>query len=149
MIQLPAETPGCKCRKCRDMCHLPCWPTPAEAVALMEAGYGDRLCLDWRAMKGDSHCDDGDPGSRTVWLIRPANKGSEGRRSPQNPVTWTGCTFWDFPPGKGLCSLHDSGLKPYEGRHAHHGMTKQDGIDVNGPCPSENKPRDIIEKLGA
>ena len=39
-------TSECACDICQKMCHTPCTGTPEDIEAIIEAGYGDRLCLD-------------------------------------------------------------------------------------------------------
>ncbi len=86
------------------MCHAPCCGTPDEMHKLMEAGYGERLMVDdWP---------DGPP------MIKPAMKGYEGKISPWNTRSDEGCTFWK----EGKCQLHSSGLKPLQGKLAHHSL---------------------------
>ena len=98
------EDSVCSCSKCGEMCNRPCWPTPDEAQKLIEAGYGDRLMLDYWV--GDGYAG-GD-----IRLISPANQGYEGKMAPSWPQG--ACTFYK----DGLCGLHDLGLKPIEGRRA-------------------------------
>lgn len=95
---------SCTCDKCRAMCNRPCWGTPAEIRALIDAGYGGRLMLDW--WERDEHLE-------YTEVLSPACTGSEGRSAP----------FW--PAGRcalqmpnGLCSIHS--MKPTEGREACH-----------------------------
>lgn len=101
LAKLP--TPTCSCLVCKRMCRRPCWPTPKEAEALIQAGFADRLMLDYhRDLKGP--------------ILSPAYVGREGKEGLfpmliDNPR----CTFLDQ---NGLCMLHDKGLKPLEGRIA-------------------------------
>lgn len=68
----------------------------------MDAGLGDRLCLDdWPGQEIDLH---------------PALKGYEGGRAPYKVSSQLGCTFYKY----GKCELHDKGLKPLGGRAAYH-----------------------------
>lgn len=55
----------------------------------------------------------GSPGEEDIEIISPAIVGYEGRRAPICP--FGGCTFLTE---KGLCELHELGLKPTEGRLA-------------------------------
>lgn len=80
-----------------------CLPTPAEARALIQAGYGPRLAT----FKFSPHED-------KLRFVGPAPKGGEGARDVNN--SRCACTFFD---GKD-CELHALGLKPLEGRLAHH-----------------------------
>ena len=49
-------------------------------------------------------------------IIKPALKGHEGRKAPWETRSHRGCTFWK----KGKCELHEIGLKPLQGKLAHH-----------------------------
>lgn len=111
-LTLPDIAP-CSCERCRRMCEeRPCWPTPAEAIALLDAGRGSSLMLDYWS-GGFPSPEDEFPDS--VDILGPAIVGCEGRGAP----FWPGgrCTFLSQ---QGLCSLHDRGLKPAEGRKAGH-----------------------------
>lgn len=104
---LPSE---CACDRCRFMCHAPCCPTPDDVLALIDAGYAKRLMLDdWPS----DQCD----------LIKPAMKESEGKKAPWETKTLRGCTFWTED---GKCELHDKGLKPFQGKLAHHDLTDEE-----------------------
>lgn len=93
----------CDCEFCQRMCHVPCTGTPDDIQNLIDAGYGDRLC-----------CDDF-PGDMEKF-IKPALKGYEAKEPPFETMTFEGCTFWK----NGKCELHDKGLKPLQGKIAHH-----------------------------
>jgi hypothetical protein len=85
------------------MCRRrPCWPTPADAARLIDAGLAGRLMVDWWFDTGQD---------RTVWLLSPAIQGREARPAPAIPSGV--CTFLDE---RGLCGLHERGLKPTEGQ---------------------------------
>ena len=79
------------------MCkQSPCFPTPQEVITLLQNGYQDQLSL---SIYADS---------------------VSGKDHPAITPKWTkdeGCTFQNKD---GLCELHDLGLKPLEGRLAHH-----------------------------
>ena len=94
----------CQCSTCVNMCkNRPCWATPEEASALIEAGYGDKLMHDWWV---GSHDD--------INLVSPAMIGHECGRAPDfYPIGR--CVFLT---GDDKCELHDLGLKPIEGREA-------------------------------
>jgi hypothetical protein len=108
------EPPACACNECKGYCYRPCWPTPADARRLIDAGYGERLMLDWWVSSPDD-----------VELLCPASPGCEGSRAPEVSMfdffsggdPFRGCVFQD---GNGLCGLHAPNLKPTEGRLAHH-----------------------------
>lgn len=96
----------CSCQKCVSMCKdRPCWPTPEEAERLIENGFADKLMLDWWCGGGEGDTD--------IYLLGPAIEGHEGQRAPYWP--WGRCNLLTKD---GLCSLHDKGLKPLEGRAA-------------------------------
>lgn len=94
------EPPTCKCGDCKQMCEIPCWPTPEEALKLIEAGHADKLEFDGYNMGivGVSH-------ERVMVLAPKSKERSRGR----NPI----CIFQTT---RGLCSLHNTGMKPTEGR---------------------------------
>jgi hypothetical protein len=91
---------SCQCEKCQSMCaNSTCWPTPDEARALIRAGYADRLAR-YETLAGDR-------------VIGPAPVDHDGSILSMSTRQ---CTFYR----SGLCELHDAGLKPLEGRLAHH-----------------------------
>jgi hypothetical protein len=95
------------------MCHRPCFGTPEDIEKIIEAGFGDRLCLeDNCGLTEGSH----------LAILTPALKGGESKRSPATPWSEAGCTFWKH----GKCELHNKGLKPTSGKLAHHAMKKGD-----------------------
>lgn len=99
---------ACDCNVCSAMCHAPCTGTPEEMKKIIDAGYGDRLCLDdWEDEAVDLH---------------PALKGWEGEKAPYSVYSSQGCTFWK----DGKCELHDKGLKPLGGRFAHHDLPQEE-----------------------
>lgn len=106
----------CACSRCQAMCKRPCFGTPEDIEKLIEAGYGNRLCVDW-------HC--GLDKYANITILAPALKGHEGKKAPLFPMSDEGCTF--FKEGK--CELHDKKLKPTQGRLAHHSYK-----------PTENEP---------
>lgn len=79
------------------MCKTsPCFPDPAGALKLIQAGFKDKLTV--TIWKGDLF------GKEFLWpVIAPVKTGS-------------GCIFLK----NDLCELHDKGLKPMEGRLAYH-----------------------------
>lgn len=88
---------SCSCDTCKAMCRRsPCMPTPADVRALERAGYGQHL-------KASTYIDVG-AGMIPYVAVMPRS-------------TEAGCIFLDC---NGLCVLHDQGLKPTEGRLAHH-----------------------------
>lgn len=103
-------TNACSCDTCQSMCKTPCWPTPAEAKRLIDAGYGPRLRCDYWVGGG--------PGGADVLVLSGALDERLGDIKPGWPTEdGLECNF----KVNGLCELHDKGLKPWEGRIAHHG----------------------------
>jgi hypothetical protein len=97
----------------------------------MEKGYGNRLMYDNL------------PGGED--LIKPALKGYEGRQSPWETHTFCGCTFWH----EGKCELHVLGLKPLQGKLAHHSLNRdqnQEIEDVINDSWRSEKASEVIEK---
>jgi hypothetical protein len=84
------------------MCqHATCLPTPEEARKLIAAGFADRLArYEWNT-----------PAPRA---IGPAPAGLEGKTLQTTNLGR--CTFFK----NDRCELHTLGLKPLEGRIAHH-----------------------------
>ncbi len=99
----------CSCSLCVAACKRPCWPTPAEVLKLIEAGFAKQLMLDYW------HADE------NISILCPANPGYEGCSAPEisifdilsgyNPLK-SGCIFLEDKK----CKLHDLKLKPIEGR---------------------------------
>jgi len=105
-MKLKVQISECDCERCSSMCHAPCCGTPDDMEKLIEAGYGERLMYDdW-------------PGG--PFIIKPALKGYEGEGAPWGTFSMQGCTFWK----NGKCELHESGLKPIQGKLAYHGHTE-------------------------
>lgn len=91
----------CKCRLCKQQCHTPCLGTPQDILKIIEAGYKDRLAAtEWYAGMLMGVIDIPIP------MIQSKQDGD-----------W--CTFYK----DGLCELHDSGLKPTEGKLSHHSIS--------------------------
>lgn len=105
MLDRNVSPQACACPECVAMCqHRPCWPTPADALRLIEAGYADRLMVDWWFDRNKD---------KTIYLLTPAIAGRESGEAPAHPEGQ--CTFLDEA---GLCRIHASGLKPTEGQIA-------------------------------
>ena len=102
----------CSCNTCQSMCRRPCWPTPSEAQAMIDDGLGSKLMLDYWFGGGRN----GD-----ILLVTPADKGSENGQSPW--FDFKGCVLQDE---QGLCTIHNSGYKPLEGRLASCGDRPRD-----------------------
>lgn len=107
-MSLPTPT-VCDCPVCRDMCHRgPCIGTPEDMAKILAAGHGDKLASTLY-------------GALVMFDVPPV-----GMVAPM--MTEKGCVFLTET---GLCSLHDSGLKPTEGKlsSCKHVESKQ-GLDV-------------------
>lgn len=93
----------CSCTTCQKACKTPCLPTPEDVLNLMLAGYQKRL-------------------RKTVWaagiLLGVVNQTIE-IVAPLYDEKKKACTFFT----DGLCELHESGLKPTEGKLTHHQIT--------------------------
>lgn len=102
----------CDCKWCRDSCkNRPCWPTPEEALKIIDAGYTKYLMCDfWDDPEGDTY------------IIGPAFKGCEGRIPSWSK--FTGCCA--LLSDDGLCKLHSKDLKPLEGRLVSHTNSNKD-----------------------
>ncbi len=92
---------SCKCQKCKQQCmNSPCIGTPEDMKRLIDAGYADRLApTQWAfgMLIGMHH--------EPVAMIAPQFDQERGC-----------CTFLK----DGLCTLHELGLKPTEGRLSNH-----------------------------
>lgn len=92
----------CSCKNCASMCkNVPCWGTPEEAEAIINAGHTDKLMIDYWVSSPD------------IYMIQPAIVGFGGKEAPYHKEGT--CAFLQ----NNLCTLHDSKLKPIEGRAAH------------------------------
>lgn len=94
---------ACDCDHCRMQCMTPCLGTPQDIWRLIENGYEDRLRL-------------------TLWYVGVlAGRISFPILMVQPHQTRQGCVFWK----DGVCELHNTGLKPTEGRLSHHVITEE------------------------
>lgn len=91
---------ACSCDTCKNMCRTtPCIGTPQDIRKIIEAGHGDKL-------------------AHTFWAA--------GLNIGMAPVPIIAPLFDDkrkccsFLKDDGLCSLHNSGLKPIEGKLTNH-----------------------------
>lgn len=101
------EPVSCQCAHCKAQCRrTPCLGTPQDILALIEAGYRDRLGL-------------------TAWMVGMA-AGAIPFPVPMVQAVRTpdGCAFFE----EGLCILHDLGLKPTEGRLSFHTVTLENFV---------------------
>lgn len=102
-VNLRVSESKCACRKCRDMCARPCFPSPEEARRI-EAAFPGSLEEDATIKRRRNAVD-----LEYLRVMRPKQ-------------TQSGCIF--FKNGK--CELHYKGLKPIEGRIAtHEGNTSE------------------------
>jgi hypothetical protein len=94
----------CDCEQCKHMCHTPCLGTPQDILALINAGYSDKLCYtEWIAGMIIGFTSD------SIAMVQIKKEGE-----------W--CVF--FHDGK--CELHEKGLKPTEGRLAYHEVSERE-----------------------
>lgn len=95
----------CACTTCQSMCkQSPCFPTPTEVQRLLASPFAYRLAL---TVYGDVQTGE----------LHPAITGIFDQHE--------GCIF---QTETGQCELHAPGLKPTEGRLAHH--TIPNGRDI-------------------
>lgn len=100
----------CSCGKCQGQCaKAPCLGTPQDILALIEAGYGDKIHNTvWASgmMMGLINF--------PIYMFQIEHRGlSENLNAP--------CIF--FKDGK--CALHTTGLKPTEGKLSHHTLQEE------------------------
>ena len=93
----------CNCEKCKRMCQrTPCLGTPHDILALIEAGYIDKVCYtEWAAGMILGHT------RQPIPMVQLKSTGSKV----------DGCCIC-YHDGK--CELHENGLKPTEGKLSHH-----------------------------
>lgn len=145
-IEKPA-CPGCA-RGVRMCKHTPCIGTVEDIRRIMDAGYSKALMLDYWTGTGDLEArmsgafglknlpksDRDNPFNEDVLYLTPAIIGYGGR---QTPYTKSGtCSFLK----NDLCSLHDKGLKPSQGRFACCSVERVYRTE-------DNKKRDIDERI--
>ena len=92
------------CEKCKQMCQrTPCLGTPHDILALIEAGYIDKLAYtEWAAGIYLGHT------NRPIPMVQI--------RSIDDSRHDGCCVFYH----DGKCELHENGLKPTEGKLSHH-----------------------------
>jgi len=89
---------SCTCADCRSQCRVPCIGTPDDMLEIIKAGHADKLEFhNWNVgyLLGKLPA--------PITIIRP--KVIEGS-----------CAFFK----NNLCELHESGLKPTEGKLSYH-----------------------------
>lgn len=93
----------CNCEKCKQMCQrTPCLGTPQDILAIIEAGYVDKVCYtEWAAGMYLGHITQ----PIAMVQIKSKEKGKDGE-----------CVFFN----DGKCELHKNGLKPTEWKLAYH-----------------------------
>lgn len=92
---------SCKCNQCKQQCKTPCLGTPADIEKLIDAGYGGKI-------------------KPTVWAAGILMGCTDQLvHMYQLEMTNAGCILFK----DGLCSIHNTGLKPTEGRLSHHSQT--------------------------
>lgn len=90
----------CKCQECKKQCKTPCLGTPEDILRLINAGYKDKLYpTEWCV-------------GLVLGRIKYAVPMVQALQTP------SGCIFFK----DGLCELHESGLKPTEGKLSHHSI---------------------------
>lgn len=100
---------SCNCERCRKMCErTPCLGTPHDILALIEAGYTDKLCYtEWAS------------GIRLGFIKRPISMVQ--LKSIDSIVDGCCICYHD-----GKCELHENGLKPTEGKLSHHDVSERE-----------------------
>ncbi len=96
----PSES--CSCEICSYYCMRPGWPLVQEARMLIEAGFSDRLMVEFS------------PGY-SFGILAPAFKGNEGYYALANHAG-NGCTFLV----SNGCAIFDRSFRPLECRFCHH-----------------------------
>lgn len=93
----------CACKDCVQLCKIsPCIGTPTDILNIMKAGHGDQLVY----TKWAAGIKQGIP---VISMIQP-----------YYDIERECCSFLDLSQKK--CLLHAEGLKPTEGKLAHHSM---------------------------
>lgn len=91
----------CSCNTCQNMCKTqPCLGTPEDIVKIIMAGHSKKVAMS----------------SWMVGIIAGVTNDSIDMVQPKY-IDGHGCAFLD---DNNLCTLHDSGLKPTEGKLSHH-----------------------------
>lgn len=128
--RLGRKSVSCNCELCKAMCHTPCLGTPHDILALINAGYGDKLCFtEWAAgiVLGFTN--------KSIAMI-------------QAKVESGWCIFYR----DGKCELHDSGLKPTEGKLASHDvsfreLTPEYNLTYNVAKEWNDEHLDVIKEI--
>lgn len=116
---------SCSCEKCIEACRrFPGWMTIAEAAAMIAAGMGDKLMLDWMEPSEKLGT------TSRIYVLCPASKHHEGGLAPGMDEFYPDnngsfletllITTFNIPPVAmpctllvdGKCSIHDTSFKP-------------------------------------
>lgn len=138
--QVGKQQVSCNYRECKQMCQrTPCLGTPQDILALINAGYVDKLCYTvWAAGMALGHI------TEPIAMVQIKAKGK---------IQDGECVFFN----DGKCDLHDSGLKPTEGKLSHHEHSMKELLKENNLtyqvaiewCKEENYDviLEIVEKI--
>lgn len=98
LVKTGLEPSECKCSICKNQCKTPCLGTPQDIEKLIQAGFRNKL-------------------APTVWAAGMVMGLTELPIIMIQAKILDGyCVFYK----NGLCQLHDSGLKPTEGKLSSH-----------------------------
>lgn len=118
MSEVEGTKESCTCPKCKSACKTrPCWPTPSDAQKLIDAGYGDKLMLEW--WRGEIEEEE----DRDIYFLCPALGGFEEQQAPYYPIGHKPCVFFNKDE---LCDLHNENLKPTQGRETIHSQPESE-----------------------
>lgn len=132
------------CNKGVIMCHhMPCMGTVEDIERLIDAGYANKLMLDW--WSGVRSEGSNNPFLDDIPYLVPAIEGLEGQKAPF--IRQGKCNLLV----DSLCSLHDKGLKPIQGRIACCNDTSSRTEDFDDRWDilhtwNTQKGRDLIER---
>jgi len=103
MNEFNLEEKECQCEKCIDMCrHITCWGTPSELNKIIDAGFGNKLMIDWWIASPED-----------IYVLCPANIGFELKQAPYHRDGL--CSFFTKD---NKCEIHN--IKPVEGKTTTH-----------------------------
>jgi len=163
----------CKgCKRGVEMCyHRPCMGSPEEFEAIIDAGFADKLRIDfWYGHHGVEPLTDEEINSTTDPELKQLLKMLKELKGPiinphkDNVEFLCGGTEYDknfranfSPTGKcklltddDLCSLHDLGLKPDQGQKSCCNDDKNEAANSNLPYVNlwtTDKGKEVIEKF--
>lgn len=80
---------------------------------MIDSGLAPKMMIDWWV--GERYDDE----TEDILILCPAAIGHEGKAAPEGFLFHVPKLTCNLLKG-GLCSIHDSGFKPVEGRMAHH-----------------------------